>query len=62
MEKGQRSGSKGLLIGYGRCQAVDPVFQAKMLDMLKQTGRRVEVMFHLPRTYLAPVLQEGSYF
>jgi len=36
-----------LIIACGRClqgvsvEAVDPVFQAKMLDMLKQTGRSV---------------------
>jgi len=36
-----------LIIACGHClqgvsvEAVDPVFQAKMLDMLKQTGRSV---------------------
>ena len=35
-------------------EAVDPVFQTKMLDMLKQTGRR-----GCPAHVVTPMLQEA---
>jgi JAB1/Mov34/MPN/PAD-1 ubiquitin protease len=37
-------------------EAVDPVFQTKMLDMLKQTGRSVSPPSPLPSLSLSPTL------
>ena len=47
--------SASSVLGAFRRQAVDPVFQAKMLDMLKQTGRPVA----LPRQLLVVPTKNG---
>jgi len=41
-------------------EAVDPVFQAKMLDMLKQTGRSVFLSLLLLMQYDVSALQHSG--